>query len=119
MDFGQTFEKKRLFYGARPDVKYYENMLYLTFIDLDMQQILYSESSDGGETFSEPKLIFEVDWELSPYEERPTPTIDVDAEKVIITWKMYDRDQQKTAWVATDQGKDGSFEISSQMIQIE
>lgn len=114
-DFGQTFEKKKLFLGARPDIKYYENTLYLTFVGPDWQ-ILYSKSTDGGKTFSEPRLIFEVDWELSPYEERPTPTLEVDADSVVITWRMQDKEDQDTVWKAVDYGKDDSFEVTSSVI---
>jgi hypothetical protein len=112
-DFGETFEKKRLFFGARPDVVYYDETLYLTFVGLELQKIWYSESNDRGETFSEPKLIFEVDWELSPYEDRPIPTLEVDADKVRITWRMQNEDDQFTVWNAIDAGKDGSFEVTN------
>ena len=112
-DFGETFEKKRLFFGARPDIAYYDETLYLTFVGLELQEIWYSESNDRGETFSEPKLIFEVDWELSPYEDRPMPTLEVDADKVSITWRMQNEDDQFTVWTAIDTGKDGSFEVTS------
>ncbi|MCE9653565.1 MAG: glycoside hydrolase [Nitrosarchaeum sp.] len=112
-DFGETFEKKRLFFGARPDIIYYDQTLYLTFAGLDLKHIWYSESQDGGETFSEPKLIFEVDWDLSPYEDRPTPTIEANADEIKITWRMQDKNNQNTIWNAVDKGKDGSFEITS------
>lgn len=119
-DFGKTFEKKRLFYGARPDIKYYDKILYLTYVNMTdpfIPQIWYSKSNDGGETFAEPKLIFQVDWVLSVFEDRPTPTLEVDADKVVITWKMENKDNQYTAWKAIDYGKDDSFEITSSATQ--
>lgn len=118
-DFGKTFEKKRLFFGARPDIKYYDKTLYLTYANLDdwHPQIMYSASNDGGETFSEPKVISVVDWQLSPYDDRPVPKIDVDADKIIITWKMVDKNNQYRSWNATDYGKDGTFEITSSITQ--
>lgn len=107
-DFGKTFEKKELFSGARPDIKYYDKTLYLTYVDQDLLKILYSKSNDGGQTFSAPKMIFKIDWELSPYDERPLPVLDVDADKVTITWKL-----QNKAWSATDYNKDDSFDVVS------
>ncbi|TAK24502.1 MAG: exo-alpha-sialidase [Nitrosarchaeum sp.] len=113
-DLGETFEKKRLFYGARPDIKHYGETLYLTYIDLESRgEVWYSKSNDRGETFSEPKLIFKVDWQLDPYNEGAIPIIDVDADNVTITWKMYDKDWQYTVWKAVDYGKDGTFEVTS------
>ena len=111
-DFGKTFEKKRLLFGARPDIKYYDDTLYLPYLE-ERGEVWYSKSNDRGETFSEPKLIFKVDWQLDPYNEGPTPIIDVDADKVTITWKMYDKDWQYTVWKAVDYGKDDTFEITS------
>lgn len=113
IDFGETFEKKRLFYGARPDIVHYGETLYLTYVDLSLQKVLFSKSNDRGEIFSEPKLIFEVDWELSPYDDRPIPTIEVDADKVMITWRMQNEDDQYAIWKAIDYGKDDSFEVTS------
>ncbi len=115
-DFGKTFDKKRLFVGARPDIKYFGDTLHLTFVGPGWS-VLYSKSSNSGETFSEPKLIFEIDWELNPYEPRPTPTLDVDADKVVITWSMNDRDGQETTWIAIDEGKDGSFDVSKSVAE--
>jgi hypothetical protein len=112
-DFGETFEKKRLFDGARPDIVHFGETLYLTYAGLDLRQIWYSKSNDGGETFSEPKLIFEVDWELSPYEDRPTPTLEVDADNVMITWRIQNEDDQYAIWKAVDYGKDDSFDITN------
>ena len=54
---------------------------------------------------------------MSPYDERPTPILDVDPDKVVITWKMNDNDNQYTLWTATDSGKDGTFEISASITQ--
>lgn len=116
-DFGKTFEKKRIFYGARPDIKYYDDNLYVTWAGPDLKQIWYSISNDKGETFSEPHLIFEINWKLSPYDDRPTPFLDVDADKVIIVWKMYDKDDQYTLWTATASDKDGTFEISTSITE--
>ncbi|MBI5377484.1 MAG: exo-alpha-sialidase, partial [Thaumarchaeota archaeon] len=51
-DFGKTFEKKRLLFGARPDIKYYDNTLYLTYLVESRGDVWYSKSNDIGETFS-------------------------------------------------------------------
>lgn len=114
-DFGKTLEKKRLFYGARPDIVYYDQTLYLTYVDLypPSPQIWYSKSDDRGETFSEPKLIFEVDWELSPYADRPTPTLEVNANNVIISWRMQNENGQYAIWKAVDAGKHDNFEVTN------
>ena len=74
---------------------------------------MFSKSNDRGETFSEPELIFEVDWELSPYEDRPTPTLEVDADNVMIIWRMQNQDDQYAIWKAIDYGKDDSFDVTS------
>jgi hypothetical protein len=110
-DFGETFEIKRLFYGGRADIVHYGETLYLTYADTSLLKIWYSKSNDRGETFSEPKLIFEVDWKLSPYEGRPTPTLAVDADNVMITWGMKNKDKQYAIWNAIDYGKDDSFDV--------
>ncbi|MCA9826938.1 MAG: exo-alpha-sialidase [Nitrosopumilus sp.] len=93
-DFGETFEKKRVFHGARPDIKQYDDVLYLTWAGPDLRQIWYSVSTDKGETFSEPSLIFAINWELSPYDERPTPTLDVYSDGVVVSWKMRNPDDK-------------------------
>lgn len=116
-DFGNTFEKKRLFYGARPEMKYYGETLYLTYVDVELREILYSKSDDGGETFSESKSIFKVDWELNQYEDRPKPTLEVDSDQVIITWETYDKNNQHMEWKAIDYNIDDSFEITSSLVQ--
>ena len=115
-DFGETFEKKRIFHGARPDIKHHDDTLYLTWAGPDLRQIWYSDSNDRGETFSDPILLFEIDWELSPYEERPTPELKVYSDSVIVSWKMRNHEDGGNTWIlwkAIDQGKNKKFEISS------
>ncbi|MGY5146590.1 MAG: sialidase family protein [Candidatus Nitrosopumilus sp. bin_7KS] len=113
-DFGKTFEKKRVFSGGRPDIKYYDDVIYVAWAGSNLREIWYSDSNDGGETFSEPQLLFEIDWELNPYEEKPTPTLDVFSDSVVVSWKMRNHDDGGPSWIvwkATDQGKDRNFEI--------
>ncbi len=115
-DFGKTFEKKRIFYGARPDIKHYDDILYLAWAGPGLRQIWYSDSSDKGETFSDPILLFEIDWELSPYEDRPTPELKVYSDSVTVSWKMQNYEDGGSTWIvwnAIDQGKDRNFEITS------
>ncbi|MEM4253613.1 MAG: hypothetical protein QXE84_08830, partial [Candidatus Nitrosotenuis sp.] len=81
--------------------------------DVQVQRVFFSHSKDYGKTFSEPQLIFEVDWDLSPYEDRPTPILEVDADKVTITWKMRNESDQDSIWKAVDYGKDGNFEVTN------
>lgn len=118
-DFGRTFEKKRLFNGASPDIKYYDETLYLTYWEQYWDHtddtigyvVWYSKSDNRGQTFSEPKVIFQTNWALTPFDQPPIPTIDVDADKTTITWRML-KDDKYWIWKATDYGKDDSFEIT-------
>lgn len=113
-DFGKTFETKPLFFGARPDIKYYDDTIYLTWSGNDLKEIWYSFSNDVGETFSKPVMLFKIDWELSPYEPRPTPLLDVDKDSVTVSWKMKNHEDGGHTWInwnSTDDGKNGIFEI--------
>lgn len=115
-DYGQTFEKKRIFNGARPSIVHYGDVLYLTWVGHDLKEIWYSDSYNRGETFSDPILLFEIDWDLSPYEERPTPEIRADDDSVTVSWKMRNMTSGGSNWIvwnAVDQGKDRSFEVTS------
>lgn len=113
-DFGETFEKKRIFYGARPDIKQYDGVLYLTWAGSELKQIWYSDSKDLGQTFSDPILLFEIDWELNPYEVRPIPELTVNNDNVIVSWKMqnYEDGNCCIVWQAIDKGKQRNFEIT-------
>lgn len=120
MDHGKTFEKKHLpFEGMAPDIKYYDKTLYLTYWEQYWDHtdntigyvVWYSKSNDRGQTFSEPKVIFQTNWALTPFDQPPIPTIDVDADKTTITWRML-KDDKYWIWKATDYGKDDSFEIT-------
>ena len=117
-DFGKNFEKKRIFWGGRPDIKHYDEVLYLTWAGKNFREIWYAYSGDRGETFSEPVLLFEIDWDLYPTEERPMPKIDVNKDSTIISWKMrnFDDKREWIAWEAIDEGKGGTFEISSSIL---
>ena len=94
IDFGETFEKKRLDYGARPDIVHYDEILYLTWVDLENRRVLYSTSDDRGETFVEPTVIFAPQGEFSPYADKPTPKLAIDDGTVKISWSMLGEDYE-------------------------
>jgi len=93
-DFGETFEKKRLFQGARPDIVHYDDILYLTWADLENRRVLYSTSDDKGDTFSEHTVIFAPEGEFSPYADKPTPNLSIDDGNVKIRWSMLGEDYE-------------------------
>lgn len=113
-DHGETFDAKPVFFGGRPDIKYYDDGLYLVWLGGDFREIWYSDSFDRGKTFSEPVMLFEIDWELSPYEPKPFPELEVYSDRTVVSWKMQNNDGSSTwiVWDAVDQGKDGTFEIT-------
>ena len=113
-DHGENFATKSIFFGAYPDIKYYDDRLYLTWTGNSLAEIWYSDSFDRGKTFSEPILLFEIDWELSPYDPKPIPELEVYADRVTVSWKMRNHDDGNSDWIvwnAVDHGKDRTFEI--------
>lgn len=93
-DHGETFEKKRLFQGARPDIIHYSGVLYLAWADLENRRVLYSTSDDGGEIFSEHTIIFAPTGQFSPYANKPTPKLAIDQNNVKISWSMLGEDYE-------------------------
>ena len=93
-DHGLTFEKKYVAHGARPDLFFKNGILYLTWVNLDNRQVLYSKSENLGETFSEPFVVFTPEGQLSPYTLAPTPTFSSNNEDIFINWKFTGKDYQ-------------------------
>lgn len=91
-DFGETFEKKRLFKAGRPDIVHRNDVLYLTWINYDPFQVSYAKSYDRGETFEESKLIFSPEYEWFPTRVGPVPKFSQDSGVLKINWS-FDREE--------------------------
>lgn len=86
-DHGETLEKKYLWYGSRPDIIYYDDVLYLTWVDLETRQVFYTTSNNRGQTFGEHQVIFEPDNEFSPYAQKPHPKFVQEDDTLKIIWR--------------------------------
>ncbi|MFQ5440147.1 MAG: hypothetical protein ACE5DL_01650 [Nitrosopumilaceae archaeon] len=93
-NFGKTLEKKYLWFGSRPDIIHYDNVLYLTWVDLETRQVLYTTTDNKGETFAEHKAIFAPKGEFSPYASKPTPKFVIDDGTVKISWESQNEDYE-------------------------
>lgn len=91
-DHGETLEKKYLWHGSRPDIVHYNNVLYLTWVDLETRQVLYTTSDNRGESFEKHKVIFAPKEEFSPYALKPEPKFVVDNNIVKIVWESNGKD---------------------------
>ena len=85
-DHGKNLEKKYLWHGSRPDIVHYDDVLYLTWVDLETRQVLYTTSDDKGKTFADHKVIFAPTNEFSPYALKPEPKLVIEDEVVKIIW---------------------------------
>jgi len=85
-DYGKNLEKKYLWSGSRPDIIHYNDVLYLTWVDLETRQVLYTTSDNRGETFGEHHVIFAPTNEFSPYALKPEPKFVLDESVVKIVW---------------------------------
>jgi len=85
-DHGKTLDKKYLWDGSRPDIIHYNELLYLTWVDLETRQVFYTTSDDGGQTFGEHHVIFTPTNEFSPYDGKPHPKFVQEDETVKIVW---------------------------------
>ena len=85
-DFGKTLEKKYLWHGSRPDIIHYDDVLYLTWVDLETRQVFYTTSGDKGKTFGEHHVIFSPSNEFSPYAEKPHPKFFQEVDSIKIVW---------------------------------
>ena len=86
-DHGKNLEKKYLWIGSRPDIVHYNDVLYLTWVDLETRQVLYTTSDNRGETFGEHHVIFAPTNKFSPYALKPEPKFVIEDDAVKITWK--------------------------------
>jgi len=85
-DYGKTLDKKYLWFGSRPDIIHYNDVLYLTWTNLETRQVLYTTSNDQGETFGEHYVIFAPTNEFSPYALKPKPKLIIENDAVKIIW---------------------------------
>ena len=86
VDYGKTLEKKYLWTGSRPDIVHYDDVLYLTWVDLETRQVIYTTSDDRGKIFGEHKVIFAPTNEFSPYALKPEPKFVIEEDTVKIIW---------------------------------
>ena len=87
-DNGKTFEKKYFAHGARPDLIFHDDILYLTWVVLENHQVLYSTSKNLGTSFSEPLVVFMPTERFSPFALAPTPMFSTRNGDVVINWEI-------------------------------
>lgn len=96
-DRAEWFEREAKMIGRYVDVDSFNGTLHFTWISLyEKDQIWYGYSDDLGVTM-ESKMIFDADWELSPYADRPRPIITA-GEETIIQWTMNNDKGEKTPY---------------------
>ncbi len=86
-DHGETLEKKYLWHGSRPDIIHYNDVLYLTWVDLETRQVFYTTSNNRGQTFGEHQVIFNPANEFSPYAQKPHPKFVQEDDTLKIIWR--------------------------------
>jgi len=93
-DHGKNLDKKYLWFGSRPDIVHHNEILYLTWVDLETRQVFYVTSDNRGVTFSEPTSVFETNKKFSPYATKPEPKFVIDENIVKIVWESQSKDYQ-------------------------
>ena len=87
-DFGETFEKKRLFKGSFPDIVHKNDILYLTWTEFNPFKVFYSKSFDRGKTFEASTLIFSPEYDWDPTLTPPIPKFSQDSGILKIKWNF-------------------------------
>ena len=96
-DRAEWFEREAKMIGAHADVDSSNDILHLTWVSVeDDTQVWYAYSEDLGKTLHS-RIIFDADWELSPYAPRPIPKISV-GDDILIEFEMNDKDGKKTPY---------------------
>lgn len=112
---GEYFEREAKLFGARVDAESFNDILHLTWVSVENDdQVWYAYSEDLGKTLHS-RIIFDADWKLSPYAERPIPVITINDE-IFIEWEMNNKEGEKTPYqvrIGSDSEKtvSGSYEL--------
>lgn len=97
-DRGDYFDRKAKLSGAHIDVESSNGILHLTWVSVeDNDQVWYAYSEDLGQTLLS-RVIFDADWKLSPYAERPIPKLTID-ENIAINFEMNNEEGEKTPYI--------------------
>ena len=96
----EYFDREAKLLGAHIDVDSYNDILHLTWVSVDDDdQVWYAYSEDLGQTLHS-RIIFDADWELSPYAERPIPKLTV-GDDIAIEFRMNNEEGEKTPYKIT------------------
>ncbi len=84
--------------GSHFDFEIHDDVLHGAWSSVeDNDRIIYGYSEDYGVTFPHTQVIFDADWQTSPYAPIPVPKITVD-DKVTIEWKMHNEKGEETPY---------------------
>ena len=93
-DKAEWFDREAKLFGARVDVESLDGILHFTGLsERHDAEIWYAYSDDVGQTLHK-KIIFDADWKLSPYADRPHPKITFD-EGVFVEFEIRNEDGEK------------------------
>lgn len=97
-DRGDYFDRKAKLSGAHIDAESSNDILHLTWVSIDdNDQIWYAYSEDLGQTLLS-KVIFDADWKLSPYADRPIPKLTID-DKIAVNFEMNNEEGENTPYI--------------------
>ena len=110
-DKAEWFDKKAKLLAGHVDVDSFDDVLHLTWVSVeDDTEIWYAYSEDLGQTLHS-RIVFDADWKLSPYADRPIPKVsagdeifidfeikNADGEKMHYKIPIIDEDEQEVDW---------------------
>jgi hypothetical protein len=99
-DRAEWFEREAKMIGGHVDVDSFNGTLYLTWVSVtDDNQVWYAYSEDLGQTLHS-RIVFDADWELNPYADRPIPKLTV-GDDIMIKFEMNNEEGEKTPYKIT------------------
>ncbi|AJW70304.1 exported protein of unknown function [Nitrosopumilus adriaticus] len=94
-DRAEWFDREAKLFGARVDVESLDGILHFTGLsERHATEVWYAYSDDMGQTLHK-KIVFDADWKLSPYAERPFPKITFE-DRVFVEFEMRNAEGEKT-----------------------
>lgn len=94
-DKAEWFDREPKLLASHVDVDSFNGVLHFTWVSVeDDTEIWYAHSKDLGQTL-DSRIVFDADWKLSPYAERPIPKISA-GEKTFIEFEMVNEEGEKT-----------------------